>query len=268
MGEHMYLVPEDLIDAWRTDKRSSLVDHPLQTAALKADELVVNTLKNSEYSDPEKAVLHGQYLGAYLNAHDKFKSPSAGPPPPPPPFAPGAGKKPPVTMDGIPRAYRRQAEALLRTWHADPYIEWNDRLELSLNGQPLPGSNVVDLVAHAVSKSKKSLTEQPPGFQSMRNVLKERNTPKTLINNPRWLDSDDQDSSDNPMRSRTPWKTQRSSFFADDGAYAWVNITSSIISNVKPLHLLLTSLIVLFFLLLAMFLLVKLFYSPRAYHDQ
>ena len=43
MGEHMYLVPEDLIEVWRTDKWASLVDHPLQTAALRADELVVDS---------------------------------------------------------------------------------------------------------------------------------------------------------------------------------------------------------------------------------
>ena len=63
MGDRMYLVPEDIINNWRSEQRANQVMHPYNTAANVADTLLTNNLKNPLISDPEKAKLHTQYLG-------------------------------------------------------------------------------------------------------------------------------------------------------------------------------------------------------------
>ena len=178
MSDRMYLVPEDIINSWRSDMRAAQVDRPVYTAAVNADKKIVENLKNN-YSEAEKAAMHGQHLRTYLNVHDNLKTnkPVLNPP----------LIKANVSLDSIPKHYRRQAQALLQQWETDPEITWNKKLEVNVKGNPNPGSNVIDLLTHAVSRSKKAQRTQPPGFKTMQKHFKDNNLPLTLVNNDLWL---------------------------------------------------------------------------------
>lgn len=172
----MFLVPEDLLNAWRSKQRTEQVDQPVNTVRQEEDSNISSNLNNPNISVYDKMTYHSQHLGKYLNTHNKLHTPSQ---------PPAASIVPP--LHSVPKLYKRQAEGLLHTMQNDPAIDWNDKMELTVHNVPYPNSNVVDLIQHAVSRTRKSREEKPVGFEPLQHRFKEMNLPRSLINNPSWL---------------------------------------------------------------------------------
>ena len=71
-----------------------------------------------------------------------------------------------------------------------PEVNWDDKLQLIVDGKTVENSNVVDLLSDLGRKKKTS--KPPEGMNELLTVLKERNIAKSLIpNEARWgvLDS-------------------------------------------------------------------------------
>lgn len=216
--EKLYLIPEDVVETWRSKQRMSQVDQPKRNIVMNADSELRANLNNERVGDWQKNFTHSQLLGKYLNARAM-----AGPSPLTsqthasqqitPQLAHQAVQQPLATLEvesdhkpvgpgadrmgamlqSIPLANRRQAQGLLDSWARIPGVHWDDRLTLTVNGQPVSGSNVIDLARHAVSRvrahRKTPYPQPPPGFDIMRDLHTSENLPRSLINNPVWLPS-------------------------------------------------------------------------------
>jgi hypothetical protein len=78
----------------------------------------------------------------------------------------------------------RKAKTLLDMLERSNLIHWNERGEISVHGQLVPGTNIVDLV-NDVLKSRKM--NPPIGWEPFTHVLYEMNIPREYVGNPdRW----------------------------------------------------------------------------------
>lgn len=115
--------------------------------------------------------------------------PAPQPAPTPPSTTPLPGL--PVQMLGVNKRYRTHADRLMKHIFRDPStLTANDRLELVVKGQPVPGSNVVDLVSDVFATAKSRVEgPRPEGFEEFVSALKDVNAPHTLLVNPKYSDS-------------------------------------------------------------------------------
>ena len=82
----------------------------------------------------------------------------------------------------MPATFRERARLLVRRIkNSGGKVSWNERGELTLSGQPVPGSNIIDLVSDVVRKRK--TIKAPPGMPNFTKALGEVNTPRELIGN-------------------------------------------------------------------------------------
>ena len=97
---------------------------------------------------------------------------------------PSAGVSMPVV--GVSSRYRTHADRLMKHLLRDPSsLSVNDRLELVVKGQPISGSNIVDLVSDAFATAKARVAgPRPQGFQEFLTALKDVNAPHSLLMNP------------------------------------------------------------------------------------
>ena len=77
---------------------------------------------------------------------------------------------------GIPKMKQTQAKSLLHHIKNTPRISWNDRGQVAIDGQYIPGSNIIDLV-HDFTREGRSV---PPavGHEAFAAILKAENTPQ------------------------------------------------------------------------------------------
>ena len=96
-----------------------------------------------------------------------------------------------------------------------PSVDWDDRLTVSLDGQPIHGSNLIDLITHAVSRKRTSSQNAPIGFQPLKNIFKTHNFPTSLVNNRAWIE----DQRSDPIwrrRSKGPSRYQGPLYVSDE----------------------------------------------------
>ena len=92
-------------------------------------------------------------------------------------------------VDSLPSSLQRKGSLLMSYLKEGANIGWNDRGELKIKGQVIPGTNVSDLV-HETLRTRK-LDTAPKGWKLYADVLKESNIPKDLIGNQaRWESTD------------------------------------------------------------------------------
>ena len=84
-------------------------------------------------------------------------------------------------LRGVPDAKKQAAEALLTFLRQTPSIQWTERKELLLKGQPLAGSNLLDLFHHAVRD--KSMNTKPTGWDEFLGALQQNNVPRLALGN-------------------------------------------------------------------------------------
>lgn len=87
---------------------------------------------------------------------------------------------------GINKRYQSKAEQLARYIFKDPNVlAVNDTNEIVVDGKPVTGSNVYDLMSDALSTSRSKVEgPRPAGFEEFITALKEINAPRILLVNP------------------------------------------------------------------------------------
>ena len=97
--------------------------------------------------------------------------------PPPQPRLPDE-----IVITAVPKAYRNKAKSMLAHVAADPKstIEWNERGELIIRGQIIPGSHISDLMRDAMHNYKNF---SPQGAKQFYEALSDIGIPQGLIGN-------------------------------------------------------------------------------------
>lgn len=173
----LYLVPQDIMDSWTEARRMAAVQQPGEADVRRRDADVRSALTHAADMSAHDRNMHLNHAtGAFLEAHKAEMTRRAGPPP---------GKvKPYVSLEAIPKTFRGRAEALLEAWRRDPAISWDDQNRVSVGGETIQGSNVVDLLGDAVRARK--TVPHPPGFEILRERSISSNIPRALLGNPSW----------------------------------------------------------------------------------
>ena len=80
-----------------------------------------------------------------------------------------------------PKNLQKQARLLMYRVKENPEMGWNERGELTVHGQVVAGSNIVDLIGDMMRRRK---NVNPVGWQIFTDKLVDINVPKDLIRNP------------------------------------------------------------------------------------
>lgn len=108
-------------------------------------------------------------------------------------------------VDTFPKIYKNEARNLLRFMNRGP-VTWNARGVVSVNGEEIPGSNIVDIL-HTVVRARKT-SRLPTGWAEVMSSLKESNVPKEYVYSPAALqylgERGDNSSSPTPLLRTTP----------------------------------------------------------------
>ena len=83
-------------------------------------------------------------------------------------------------IDGLPKISRRKGQLLLRHLKQNKNrFQWMDSGELIINGHPIPGSNLTDLVHH-VTRNRPT-ARAPPGAAEFKALLQSTNAPQEAL---------------------------------------------------------------------------------------
>lgn len=85
-------------------------------------------------------------------------------------------------IEAIPKMFKKKAQMLLRRLESSNDVSWDERGVVTIKGNVILGSNIIDLVSDVVRPRK---TSNPLGWTQFTSFLKEINIPKEFISNPR-----------------------------------------------------------------------------------
>ena len=168
------------------------ITHPEQREMLKRYQVAQSILHDPQRPTDEKMDEYREAMQEFAMLRDRMRSTL------PPPQQPDA-KKPrvdeEVKEDGIPSALKilpqnqqKNAMKLINTLRerGDDTVTWTKDGEVKIRGEPLTGTNIIDLVGDVVrSASSKSSAPQRERFL---NALAEANVPETLVKNKKALE--------------------------------------------------------------------------------
>lgn len=170
----LYLVPEDVINSWRSEQRESAVDKPIDTTTRNVDSVMTNLLKK-DISEYDKEKLFSQELAKYLALRDQRHVVHGHQQSP----------QPQNVMASIPKMYKSKAAGLLEFLQADQDVSWDDKGQLYIGQQKIDNSHIVDLIHDAMRLRKK--VKRPLGWRELSSHLRSKNIPKELVGNPKWF---------------------------------------------------------------------------------
>lgn len=173
MSCKLYLVPEDVINSWRTEQRESAVDKPVETTIGRVDD-AMNKLLKKTMPEYDKEKLFSQELAKYLAMRDQKQMVEMKP-----------SSQVPNIMTSVPKMYQSKAAGLLQYLQADQDLGWDDQGQLSIGQQKIDNSHIVDLIHDALRLRKK--VARPQGWRELSSHLKKKNIPKELVGNPEWF---------------------------------------------------------------------------------
>ena len=188
----LYLVPDAILKSWKSSQTLADIDNPGDTLLAKRDASVTSALNQTQLDPRDRDVLLQQETGKFLNAkklRDDEKENTLAT------FSQRVRDAvtpttTPMTsddsdmLDVLPKTYRPKARALLQQWAKTGEVTWDETNKVYLKGVPIPGSNVVDLIHHAVTRKKSP--PPPPGFETLRQFVSTYNLPQTMYGNPQW----------------------------------------------------------------------------------
>ena len=201
-AKKMALVPQELLDTVQLQQNQMI--NPVTKMLSSLDKEMQQVLDRTDIPDDEKAKLYQQTLQQYRAYSDKKKEPvkiSIVPTTPSTPSAVGIdqvdkGQDPPlkdeIVMDGVeqdvlesvPKSLQKKARLLLQKIKQHGAVAWNEKGELTYDGNPLPGTHMVDLVNDVLRRRK---TFTPTGWPQFSQVLSAMNVPQDLVGNKeRW----------------------------------------------------------------------------------
>ena len=155
--------------------------------AANLDDDISEVLKRRDVNVYDKAKLHSQVLQQYLYAKETINPTQA-----PPPVVFDTKSSPSLysddsIIDTVPKQYKTRAVNMFRFLHKNDRIGWEEDGRVNYNGQPIPGSNITDLINDQM-RSRKNIN--PHGWQQFSSsALKLMNVLTDLIGNKRRLES-------------------------------------------------------------------------------
>ena len=183
----LYLVPENVVKRFLDRDKLLLSDQPLDAVEIDANNTVESTLKKTKIDEHSKQILHQQALGNYLTTreqrlnHYSVSQPESQPVVDPDTVLPqNTTEEHFPFLDTITATHREKAVNLLRTLKRGNRVTWDDKNKVLIDGKPIHGSNIVDLIKYSVGKSK----IPPAGLQQFTKLVLEENYPKSLLSNP------------------------------------------------------------------------------------
>lgn len=212
--DSLYLVPADVIQSWRNKQTLDDIDRPLDRTVAQASEKVTRATDSSAPDIPYDA---NQKLlrafGEFLQ-YKKLRENAVRPPPPAPvPLLPSQDA--PLVdythdsvIERVPASYRHRAKKILEHWtsHEGGVTFDGSTGQISVNGSPLEGSNIVDLLRDAVSR-RKARTTPLPGAETLMHYTRSHTTlPPTIFQNQRWKEG----------TTKTPYNATTSTLTEED----------------------------------------------------
>lgn len=199
-SRRMLLVPEEMMNL--IYQKTNLETSPLVRSMSALNQQIDRNLDDANLSSEVKLKNHEQHFRRFLNLQDKKESyipkvqihPGTTTPPmvtqePQQKLTqeqPQVAQPPPTVLDqqiikSIPKRFQNQAEGLLEWIRKSPEaITWDERGVVSLEGRPIRGSSITDLMSDIVRTRKGFL---PTGRDEFTKVLAKLNTPEDFVRN-------------------------------------------------------------------------------------
>ena len=174
----LYLVPDDVINSWRSEQREKNVDHPINTVTSQIDSKM-NSILKKDMSDYDKEKLYAQELEKLRTLRNQKALP-------PPSYA-SVMPSDKISLSSIPMMYQRKAEGLLDYLKSSKDVSWDERGQLRIGDRLIERSHLLDLIHDAVRFRK--LAKRPEGWKELSTYLDRSNVPRELVGNPAWLKS-------------------------------------------------------------------------------
>jgi len=177
---------------------------PLDKKLSQLDEEMKTVLDRTDLTDFDKARVYSEILDKYLDVKRKLQQPQ------PIPIVEEkadttANKTSTVDLSVFPQNYRNRAQNLLTHVRNQAGIDWNQKGEILVNDNAIPGSHVVDLIDNTIRYKKGTRADQLPGHREFVNALRESNVPQALIGNKTKLNDENVSfTTSTPARSRSP----------------------------------------------------------------
>ena len=178
------LVPQHLLS-------SLLAQQQLNPAVQRLSYLdngMQNMLENSNLPPDVKHKQYGQMMHRYQTLRDQELNKT---------FPIKLNEVPPTStipsgdiIDSLPRNYRNKAKLLLAHIRKTPNLQVDDFGQVAINGQPIEGSNITDLIFDYVKPTRRS--QGPAGWRQFGKMLKQTNVPReAIVNVTRWNQIDE-----------------------------------------------------------------------------
>jgi len=183
-NKSFYLVPSDVLDHWRRQMTLDVMDKPLDKAIGDISDNIRDTVseKTSNDLDDHNKRAHLSRQIADMNILRQQRN-LAGP------ITNTGTTKVQYTneaiLQSIPKTYRKRAEKLLDAWNNQESFKYDPHTgTVSLNSNPVPDSNVTDLLRSAVSR----IRTIPVGAREIAQYTAENIPEVRFIDNPHWRD--------------------------------------------------------------------------------
>ena len=176
-------------------QQSSPLPDPLAQSVRDLDNQMRDILERQELSVSDKAHLYQKTLQSYLTRINQYRGKPLGMVDIKPqevmeenektePVLPGSELEKSV-LESVPAVMKKKAERLLHHLKQNSDLRWNERGEISLQGQTVKHSNLIDLVNDVLRHRKQ--TGQPLGWETFATALSQTNIAQDLIGHPeRW----------------------------------------------------------------------------------
>lgn len=190
MSRCVYLVPEDIVNSWRSGQRLQSMDFPKRKVISDLDTKISKELQRTDLTDREKMFSHGQQLGELFNQRN-----TSGLAPPPLPTSPPAANQLPSPQHGsdsldmihVPYRLKNRAKKLRDALKMSPDLSWDSQNVLYIKGKKIEGSNFSDLLHDAVRSQP--APESPTGASALKSYLESEGLSKSYLHNKSWKSS-------------------------------------------------------------------------------
>ena len=204
----LFLVPESVVRGWESDRKNKRADDPLLAQQQESREIMSESLLKQGLPESDKIQLLTQSLGDYLQAiKSRKRSLKAFPIPGPPTHlartaAPQTPLDPPqatptsavpqpeeargetsALLERFPTSIKAKAENLMAYLDRIPSFSHDERMNVYLDRDRIPGSNLIDYLMFSTGRGRK----EPKNISQFVKFLQRENIPLSLTPNPSLL---------------------------------------------------------------------------------
>lgn len=187
------------------NKKEYKIVNPQLNAMERLDRQMVEKLQDSTETDDEKAKSYVEAFQDFLTFKNQYiqgiSRKVANEQPPSTVWPHGKGISTSDIAKSVPKHLRTKAERLAEMLKEKGTVTWDERNRLIVDGKPVEGTNIIDLINDALRRRK---TFKPEGRSHFAHQLRRLNAPRELVGNEDyWKGSDDGDASgeDDPLKT-------------------------------------------------------------------